>query len=377
MLRGPLGETLYYHGREFQRRLSYYVAKRRYGYRDHGSLGQAATAILETRADRGFVAGGHFQGVWPRDLAFGAPGFVAAGYADAVAETGDWLVDQLQDADVFYTDFHDRYRAATPLEGVDTVPAIVILLAESGRLRAHADAIADLARWHHERFVAGSGLVTGKGSSWWDSAAHPREAYNTAVLLAAVEALEAHAVETVYTGRSDAIRDALYTELWNGRYFDEHRQSSMLACDGNVVPLYFGLVDDNRAGAIANSLRTLETDCGLCLRRQPFSRTEVHPLFLFHRDYHYHVWPWNSLLYAIGLQRYGLTEQATREVDRIERRLREYGTFLEIITFEGEPYVKRGYASAEDFTVATALWVEYNDRVGRPLLGEPARGTDR
>lgn len=99
------------------------------------------------------------------------------------------------------------------------------------------------------------------------------------------------------------------------------------------------------------------------MRAEPFSRTEVHPFFLFHRDYHYHVWPWNSVMYAIGLERYGYPTRARREIERLESLLGPYGTFLEVCTLEGEPYVKRGYASAGEFTVAAALWTEYHRRL--------------
>ncbi len=364
-----------YYARELQRRLAHYVEKRRYGFRDHGSLERAAETILANRAERGFEAGGHFRGVWPRDLAFGVRGLSAAGYEEAVAETGRWLVDQLSDSSVFYTDFHDRFHAASPAESVDTFPALVLLLAECGCLREHADAVADLAAVHRERFVT-DGLVIGSGSSWWDSVAGPREAYNTAMLLATVERLEERSVETTFTGESSTIRAALYSQLWNGRYFDERRGAgrgsgdgnnrsggqSVLACDANVVPLYLGVVDDDRAAAIVSSLERLETPRGLAMRAEPFSHAAVHPFFVLHRDYHYHVWPWNSLMYAVGLRRYGYDDRARQEIERVEALLEPYGNFLEVCTLEGKPYVKRGYASAEDFTVAAALWTEYHRR---------------
>ncbi|WP_306053127.1 glucosidase family protein [Natronococcus wangiae] len=349
--------TVRYYARELRRRLAHYAEKRRHGFRDHGSLERAADRILTARAERGLESGGHFHGVWPRDLCFAAAGLSAAGYDDVVAETGRWLVDQL--SDVFFTDFHGGYNAATPAEGADTFPALVILLAEAGRLREHADAVADLAARHRERFVDDeTGIVTGSGSSWWDSAAAPREAYNTAMLLAAIERLDAAGLETTFTGRAERVRDGLF-RLWNGEYFDERRGSAVLACDANVVPLYFDLVDEDRARSIAGALEGLETANGLRLRERPFALGEVRPFFLLHRDYHFHVWPWNSFAYANGLERYGLDDRARREVDRIERVMAPYGNFLEVLTLEGEPYVKRGYASAEDFTVAAALWVEY------------------
>lgn len=357
------GSTARYYGRELWRRLAHYAAKRRRGYRNHGSLERAADRILAARAERGLESGGHFHGVWPRDLCFAARGLSTAGYDDAVGDTGSWLAGQL--SDVFFTDFHGEYSAATPAEGVDTFPALVILLAEAGRLRERADAVADLAETHRNRFVDDeTGIVTGAGSSWWDSAAAPRETYNTAMLLAAIERLEARGVETTFTSRAERIRSGL-RRLWNGDYFDERRDSAVLACDANVVPLYFDLVDEDRARSIANALEALETPNGLRLRERPFALDEVRPFFLLHRDYHYHVWPWNSLVYANGLERYGFERSAQREVDRIERVMEPYGNFLEVLTLAGDPYVKRGYASAEDFTVAAALWVEYVDGARR------------
>lgn len=192
-----------YYARELRRRLAHYAAVRRHGYRDHGSLEAAAETILATRTRRGLEAGGHFRGVWPRDLGFAARGLVTAGFERVVADTADWIVDQLED--VFYTDLHDRYNAATPREGADTFPAVVLALDACDRLPAHADAIADLAERHRERFVGDGGVVTGVGSSWWDSAAHPRETYNTATLLAAAERLESAGVETTFTGASETI----------------------------------------------------------------------------------------------------------------------------------------------------------------------------
>ncbi|AGB37991.1 glucosidase family protein [Natronococcus occultus] len=354
-----MGSSLRYYTRELRRRLAHYAEKRRRGYRRAGSLADAADRVLAKRADRGLESGGHFQGVWPRDLCFAARGLAAAGYDAVVADTAATLLAELSDADAFYTDFHPGYNAATPAEGVDTVPALVLALDAVGRLDDHADVVAELAARHRERFVE-DGLVTGSGSSWWDSAAAPREAYNTAMWLAALEALERRGLET---GDANAatVRERLDT-LWNGRYFDERRGDAALACDANVVPLYLGLVDDERARSIVDVLATLETPTGLCMRERPFGYGEVHPFFLLHRDYHYHVWPWNSLMYANGLARYGLAERARREVDRIERVMAPYGTFLEVLTLEGEPYVKRGYASAEEFTVAAALWREFADR---------------
>ncbi|NGM70780.1 hypothetical protein G6M89_17535 [Natronolimnobius sp. AArcel1] len=349
-----------YYTRELVRRLAHYATIRRNGYHDHGSLEQAATTILAERAAGGFEAGGHFDGVWPRDLCFGARGIVAAGYGDVLADTADQLVAELADAETFYTDFHPSRNAATPAEGADTFPALVCLLAATGGLQAHADAIVSLAERHRERFVdERTGLVTGTGSGWWDSAARAREAYNTAMLLAAVVRLEEAGLETTFTGDSSWIRDALDSQLWNGDYFDEHRDSETLACDANVVPLYFRLVDDDRAASIVDALGGLERSNGLCLRAQPFSHGAVHPFFLLHRDYHYHVWPWNSFMYAIGLEQYGFEDRAKRELERVERVLGRYGTFLECYTLAGEPYVKRGYASAGHFTVAAALWTEY------------------
>ncbi|WP_049927032.1 MGH1-like glycoside hydrolase domain-containing protein [Halopiger goleimassiliensis] len=351
-------ETTRYYARELRRRLAHYVEKRREGYRDRGPLERAASDILAERADRGFEAGGHFRGIWPRDLCFAARGLCAAGYGEVVGETAAWLVEQIED--VFYTDFHDRFHAATPAEGVDTFPALVLLLAETDRLDDHPGTLRDLAALHREKFVdAENGLVTGSGSSWWDSAAAPRETYDTATWLAAIERLEAHGIETVVTGESERVREALFDRLWNGSYFDERRDSSVLACDANVVPLYLGLLDDDRAAAVVDSLERLATPYGPRMRDRPFSPGEVHPFFLLHRDYHYHVWPWNSLMYAIGLRRYGYDARARREMDRLVGLLAPYGNFLEVCTLEGTPYVKCGYASAEDFTVAAALWTEY------------------
>ncbi|MEY7848493.1 hypothetical protein AB7C87_04735 [Natrarchaeobius sp. A-rgal3] len=346
-----------YYGQELARRLTHYLDKRRNGYRHFGSLAEAAETVLADSAEVGFEAGGHFRGVWPRDLCFAAGGLSTAGYGEAVGETGEWLLEEL--SDVFYTDFHERYNAATPAEGVDTFPALVVALDEAGRLEANENAVADLAALHREKFVE-DGFVAGNGSSWWDSAARPREAYNTAMLLAASERLESRDVETTFTGQSDRIRETLHSRLWNGEYVDERRGSSTLACDANVVALYFGLLPDERAASVVEALSTLETPYGIRMRKRPFSRREVHPFFLFHREYHYHVWPWNGFLYAIGLARYGYDERSRAEMARLERLLEPYGNFLEVCTADGKPYVKRGYASAEEFTVAAALWIEYD-----------------
>ncbi len=355
-----------YYALELRRRLGHYTEKRLGGFEHHGSLESAAEAILSKRANDGFRAGGHFHGVWPRDLCFAARRLVAAGAGDELRTTTERLLERVVADNVFYTDVHDRFAAATPCEGVDTFPALVILLDETGDVGPHDDLVADLAALHRERFFdEGAGIVTGPGSSWWDSAADARETYDTAVLLAAVERLEARGVETGYTGRSGEIRDGLAT-LWNGRFFDEHRGSSVLACDANVVPLYFGLVDDRRAERIVDSLAPLRTEHGLRMRERSFSLREVHPFFLLHRDYHGGIWPWNSFMYAAGLARYGYTGYAEGEVDRVERCLRPYGTFLETLDLDGTAYVKRGYASAEDFTVAAAIWTEYRVRIGDP-----------
>ena len=355
------GQKTVYYTRELVRRLRHYVAKRRYGYRDRGSLEDAAETILERRLEGGLEAGSHFQGVWPRDLCFSAPGLAALGGEEQLRETAEWILASI--STTFFTDLHANYAAATPAEGVDTFPALVIVLAETGGLTENAERIADLAALHREKFFdPGTGLVTGAGSSWWDSAAAPREAYNTAMLLAAVERLEAADLETAYADHAARLEDGL-SRLWTGHHFAEHRESAVLACDANVVPLYFGLVDDERARAIADSLADLETPAGLKMRARPFSPREVHPFFLFHRDYHYHVWPWNSLLYAIGLNQYGLEDRARRELTRVEAVLAAYGNFLEVYTLDGQPYLKRGYASAEDFTVAAALWVQYRSQI--------------
>jgi hypothetical protein len=360
-----VGPALYY-ARELGRRLEHYAERRLWRYVDHGSLEAAAEAILSERARNGFRAGGHFDGVWPRDLCFSARGLVAAGYGEELRTVGSRLLARTARKERFYTDFHDGFAAATPGEGVDTFSALVLLLAEAGGLSDHADDVATLAALHRERFLdEDAGIVAGAGSSWWDSAARPREAYETAMLLAAVERLEERDLATVYTGRGTELRAGLET-LWNGQFFDERRRSPVLACDANVVPLYFGLVDDGRAERIAESLDALRTEHGLRMRERPFSVREIHPFFALHRDYHFGVWPWNSFTYANGLARYGLGRRAEREVERVERRLRPYGTFLETLGPDGRAYAKRGYASAGDFTVAAALWTEYRLRTGDP-----------
>ncbi|MFC6904976.1 hypothetical protein [Halalkalicoccus tibetensis] len=357
---------LRYYPIEVARRLRHYAEKRLYGYADRGTLAEAAASILAERAANGFRAGGHFQGVWPRDLCFAAPGLVASGLGDELRVTTEGLVERVAESGTFYTDFHDGFEAATPAEGVDTFPALVVLLDETGGIDPHGDAVAALAEFHRRKFFdPGSGIVDGAGSAWWDSAADPREAYNTAMLLTALERLAERGVETAYAGWGSAIREGL-SGLWNGRFFDEARGSSVLACDANVVPLYFGLVGDRRAERIVGALDDLRTEHGLRMRERPFSYGEVHPYFLLHRDYHDGVWPWNSFMYANGLVRYGFDGRAEREVERVERRLRPYGTFLEALAPDGTAYERRGYASAEDFTVAAALWTEYRVRTGRP-----------
>ena len=346
--------------RELGHRLRHYARVRRRGYPRHGSVEAAAAAALSRRAADGFRPGSHFRGIWPRDLCFAAPGLQARGHGDDLCTVADWLVERFDD--VFFTDVRDGYGAAVPLEGVDTFPALVILLSACDRLATHADRLADLAALHRTKFFdERTGLVAGPGSGWWDSATAPREAYATAMLLAALERLESTGVETTYAGHRESIRDAWLGRLWTGSHFAERRDSAVLACDANVVPLYFGLVDDVRARTIADALEELETDRGCKLRARPFTVREVHPFFALHRDYHYHVWPWNSLAYAIGLRRHGLEKRAEREVRRVERSVRRHGTFLELYTLEGEPYVKRGYAAAGDFTVAAALWAAYRD----------------
>ncbi|WP_254862009.1 hypothetical protein [Halovivax gelatinilyticus] len=370
----PANRFARYYGIEAWRRLRHYGVTRVRGYPDRGDPTAAARRILAERATSGATAGGHFEGVWPRDLCFAARGFRVAGYDDSLREAGDRLTHVLESADVFYTDVHGTYAAATPAEGVDTFPALVVLLAEVEALETSAEPISALAERHRERFFDDErAIVTGSGSSWWDSAAAPRETYNTAMLLAAVERLDALGVETTYAGCAQPIRDGLLTHLWTGTHFAEHRDSSVLACDANVVPLYFDLIDGDRTRSIVNALDRLETPNGLCMRERPFSRREVHPFFVYHRDYHYHVWPWNSLMYANATYRDGFRRRAARERERVEATCREHGTFLEVVSLSGRPYARLGYASAGDFTVAAALWLELADRRGSLELIEPNR----
>ena len=352
-----------YYGRELWRRLRHYARIRALGYPNRGSLSDAAESILAARAESGFASGGHFRGVWPRDLCFAAAGFRAAGYVGALRAAGGGLAEILLAGDVFYTDVHDGDAAAAPAEGVDTFPALVILLARCDGLTERAEAIATLARRHRRRFFDDDlALVTGSGSSWWDSAAAPRETYNTAMLLAAIERLDDAGIETPYAGLADEVRDGMLTHLWSSGRFLEHRASSTLGCDANVVPLYFELIDRDRARSIVDAVERLATPNGLRLRARPFARSDVRPHFLLHRDYHYHVWPWNSYMYVNGARGYGFDEAARQERERVDAAQREYGTFLEVIALDGTPYVKRGYASASDFTVAAALWTEARER---------------
>lgn len=366
-----LGGSATYYPLELYRRLRHYAERRIGGYTDRGSLEAAAEQILTERAEGRFLAGSQFRGEWPRDLCFSARGLVASGFADELRATAEVMLREI--ADTFYTDFHDGFNAAAPEEGVDTFPAIVIVLDETGGLEAHADDLAALADLHRRKFFdRNANIVSGTGSSWWDSTSTPREAYNTAMLLAAVERLEGAGVPTAYTGRSGEIRDGMVDGLWNGAFFDEYRGSSVLACDANVVPLYFGLVDRDVAERIVAALARLETANGLKMRERPFAVDEVHPFFLLHRDYHYPVWPWNGFMYANGLRRYGFDARAEREVERLERLLEPYGNFLEVLDVDGGAYVKRGYASAEDFTVAAALWTEYRLAADRAIPDAPA-----
>ena len=366
-----LGGSAAYYPLELYRRLRHYVERRIAGYTDRGSLEAAAEQILTERAEGRFRAGSQFRGEWPRDLCFSARGLVAAGFADELRAAAEFMLEEI--ADTFYTDFHDGFNAAVPEEGIDTFPALVIILDETGEVEEHADDLAALADLHRRKFFDESADVVGaSGSSWWDSTSTPREAYNTAMLLTAVERLEGADVPTVYTGHSGEIRDGMTDELWNGAFFDEYRESSVLACDANVVPLYFGIVDRETAERIVASLARLETENGLKMREKPFAVDEVHPFFLLHRDYHYPVWPWNGFMYANGLKRYGFDDRAEREVERLERLLEPYGNFLEVLDVDGDAYVKRGYASAEDFTVAAALWTEYHRAADRSIPGDRA-----
>lgn len=359
---------LHYYPTVLFRRIRHYVERRRKGYSDRGSLETAAEEIARASAEQRFRAGSHFPGVWVRDLCFAARGLVALGFREALRSTTTEILRAIDTT--FYTDFHRQSAVATPAEGVDTFPALVLLLDETGVLAERSEAVSTLAALHREKFFdEDRHVVSGAGSSWWDSAGHSREAYNTAMLLTAMERLERHDVETTYAGLSRTIREAFHSQLWNGRYFDERRGASVLACDANVIPLYFGIVDERRAAKIAGSLRSLETEKGLKMRERPFTLAEVRPAFLLHRDYHYHIWPWNSFAYANGLVRYGYDERARREVARIERTLERFGNFIEAFTTDGDPYIKRGYAAAEDFTVAAALWSEYHRQSQRPKSG--------
>lgn len=352
---------LRYYPRVGGRRLAHYVERRRFGYDDYGTLADAASVILST--ERGFCAGSQYPGVWLRDLAFAAPALIERGQRDAVRATAETMLDTI-DA-TFHTDFRDDRAIPTPAEGSDTFPALVLLLDELDVLGEHGSALSTLAALHREKFyVAERGIVGGRGSAWWDSATGSREAYNTAMLLDACDRLAAQGIETRYTADYAAISDGLHA-LWNGSYFNERRESDVLACDANVIPLYLGLVSDGQAESIANSLERLETDRGLGMRERPFSHREIRLPFLLHRDYHYHIWPWNSFAYAIGLAQYGFDTRAEAEVERVERQLARFGNFLEVLHRDGGPYRKRGFASAQDFLVAAALWVEYQQRFGR------------
>ncbi|MFP9190763.1 hypothetical protein [Natronosalvus vescus] len=365
--RAPLasvGAPVGYYTRELHRRVAHYWRVRRHGYPDHGSLETAADEIISRRADGGFRSGGHFRGLWPRDLCFSATGLLESGFCEELHAAVEWLLARYDGT--FFTDVQSDYAAAVPSSGVDTFPALVIVLDAVDELENHASHVETLAVHHRDRFFdEETGLVSGHGSGWWDSAADPRTAYNTAMVLAALERMADAGIESAYTASRERIRAAWIGRLWTGEYFAEHADSTVLACDANVVPLYFGLLESSRARSVATALRTLETGRGIVLRERPFSIREVHPFFALHRDYHYHVWPWNSFVYAIGLARYGFLERANQEVERVERTLERYGTFLESYTLEGEPYVKRGYAAAGDFTVAAALWTQFRSRGGR------------
>lgn len=349
-----------YYPRVTARRLAHYAERRLHGYDHLGSLPTAAAAILSP--SRGFRAGSHYEGAWIRDLAFAAPAIVRSGHEPDLRRLAERILDFLDDT--FYTDIRETAAIPTPAEGIDTFPAVVILLDELDMLAQHEDQLLELSALHRERFYHGrAGIVEGLGSAWWDSVRGSRETYNTAMLLAAHERLEARRIDSAYADTTADLWHGL-DSLWNGTYFAERRGSSVLACDANVIPLYFELLSDARAASIVAALERLETDRGLRMRERPFAYREIRLPFLLHRDYHYHVWPWNSFAYANGLAAYGYHQRADAEVGRIEARLERYGNFLEILHLDGGPYIKRGYASAQDFLVAAALWTEYHARFG-------------
>lgn len=358
---GGIGPPMRYYPAVGLRRLRHYLAVRLRGYPNYGDLATAADIILDQQAANGFSAGSHFTGVWARDLAFAAPGIVSVGHGDTLRRVAHHMVAGIED--IFFTDFYANYHVATPAEGVDTFPSLVLILDAVGDLRAHACDLARLAALHREKFFDEDRyLITGRGSGWWDSATEPRVAYNTSMLAAGAARLERAGVETTYTGASNALQSGMNEALWNGEYYDERPGSSVLSADANVIPLYFSLVDQAKADTIVSALESLVTQYGMRMRAQPFTRDEVHWPFSFHTDYHSCIWPWNSFMCAIGFSAYGYHARADAEVERIEATLRKFGNFLEVLTEDGTPYIKRGYASASDFTVAAALWREYLDR---------------
>ncbi len=352
-------KELKYYSKEFFRKTGHYIDKKINGYQNHGDLKTAAHTILNKENGK-YNAGSHFRGIWPRDICFSAQGIKSNGDREKLAEISSEFTERIEN--VFYTDFHEEFAVAAPREGVDTFPAIVVAMDEAGILTEYHEELKKLAELHRDKFYnEENNIVDGNGSSWWDSAKHPRETYNTAMLLAALERLQQADIDTTYTDKKQEITRGIIDCFWNGKYFDENRYSSVLASDANVVPLYFGLLDKDKAHSIVNSLSRLETKHGIHMREKPFTLGEVDSVFFLHRDYHYPIWPWNNFMYTNGLKRYGFTEKAEKEMNRVESLLKRYGNFLEVMTLEGEPYMKRGFASAEGFTVAAALWLEYHE----------------
>lgn len=232
--------------------LNYRVLRRR---RRHGRqrLTGEPVQVLKTLQERlwngRFIPGstGHFEQLWPRDLAFFTEAYVQTGQRDRLMASWRWALEKFEAQDRLTTTIwpdgccYDLYTRPA-----DTLPLMLwslLKLEAQPLILKHQKFLRTQAEKYFEYFLEPDGRVRRRHEGTGMKDCVYRQGCSYTYFMAWSLHRSCKALGWNFT-RPEAWRDRAIREYWSsdGYFFEDRRRRSILSADVNIIPLWLELL---------------------------------------------------------------------------------------------------------------------------------------
>lgn len=161
--------------------------------------------------------------------------------------------------------------------------------------------------------------------------------------------------------RYEETKRAINRHFWSGKYYYDwidKEKEKYFPVPENMLAVLLGIADHSRSESIIEEAEDMDAGFTVWNVRPKYKRKHRSPFLEIAGMADYQdglLWLWPGCLYALALKK--LMRDPVPIMERISRKINEYGTVYEIYNPDGTPVKRRLYTTEKDFAWSSGMFV--------------------